>query len=166
MPEAVTERYLTIQDRETLAVVTVIEILSPTNKRAGSDGRDQYLMRRDEVLVSATNLVELDLLRGGMRLPADQQLPPADFYAFVCRGRRRPRAEAYPWTLRQPLPTIPIPLAYGDPDVQLDLQDAFTTAYDRAGYDYGLDYMGIIEPPPSESDSEWIHEILRSRTTI
>lgn len=52
--------------------------------------------------------------------------------AFVCRKEGLPQVEVYAWTLRRPLPAIPIPLADGDPDVPLDLQAAFTTAYDRA----------------------------------
>src|SRR5438874_11038244 len=39
VPEEVLEHYLTIQHLQTEDVVTVIEVLSPGNKRKGSDGR-------------------------------------------------------------------------------------------------------------------------------
>jgi len=92
-----------LRDRETLRIVTLIELLSPTNKRAGGDGREQYLDKREEIIQSRTNLVELDLLRGGQRLPMQGDLPRADYYALVRRGWRRRRAAVYAWTLQQRL---------------------------------------------------------------
>lgn len=166
MPEDVTERYLTIVSRETLEVITIIELLSPANKRAASDGRTEYLTKREQILTSMTNLVEIDLLRRGQRLPTNQPLPPADFYTLVSRGNRRPRATAYYWTIRQALPTIHIPLKHSDPDVPLDLQAAFNAAYDSGGYDYSLDYSAPIEPPLSEEDAAWAQDILRSHGTV
>src|SRR5690349_17589276 len=38
MPDRRRELFLTLRDRQSREVVTVIEVLSPTNKRAGSDG--------------------------------------------------------------------------------------------------------------------------------
>jgi hypothetical protein len=163
MPEEVKQRYLVIRDSASQRIVTVIEVLSPANKRAGGADRALYLAKRDEVLMGGANLVELDLLRGGRRLPSQEPLPPADFYAIVCRASERPRASAFPWTLRQPLPTIPIPLADGDPDVPLALQAALTTLYDRAGYDYSLNYSGDVDPPLPDADLTWCQDILRSQ---
>lgn len=161
VPERIQEAFLTIRERETMEVVTVIEVLSPGNKRPGSDGRREYLNKRETVLRSATHLIELDLLRGGERLPTIEALPRADFYAFVCRAQQRPRAEVYPWTLRHPLPSIPIPLAQGDPEIGLDLQAVFTTVYERAGYDYALDYGAPVEPPLSEDEQAWCADMLQ-----
>ena len=160
VPEQVREAFLTIRERETTEVVTVIEVLSPGNKRAGSDGRREYLRKREEVLLSATHLVELDLLRGGERLPTLEALPPGDYYAFVCRGQRRFQAEVYAWLLRRPLPPVPVPLAGADPDVVLDLQEMFTTVYDRAGYDYSLNYHHTLMPPLSDADQVWAQRLL------
>lgn len=160
MPERKREAFLIIRERETMEVVTVIEVLSPDNKRPGADGRREYLRKRETVLESDAHLIELDLLRGGERLPTVEPLPPADYYAFVSRAHRRPKVEVYPWTLRQPLPTIPVPLAEGDPDVALELQSVFTTVYDRAGYDYSLDYRRPIEPPLNDADAAWAQQVL------
>jgi hypothetical protein len=113
------------------------------------------MRKRETVLLSTAHLVELDLLRRGVRLPTQEALPPGDYYAFVCRQRRRPQAEVYAWSLRQPLPSIPVPLAGNDPDAVIDLQAVFTTVYERAGYDYSLDYQRAVEPPLSEVDAAW-----------
>jgi len=160
VPQEEREPFITIRSRETMEVVTVIEVLSPTNKNPHGDGNMEYLRKRGRVLGSDTHLVELDLLRGGERLPTVEPLPPADYYALVSRANRRPKVEVYAWTLRQPLPTIPVPLAGNDPDVTLDLQAIFTAVYDRAGYDYSLDYHRPIEPPLSEADAAWVQHVL------
>lgn len=164
-PERVREAFLTIRARETLEVVTVIEVLSPGHKRPGSDGRREYLRKREDVLLSNTHLVELDLLRGGERLPTLEPLPPGDYYAFVCRRQRRFQAEVYAWSLRQLLPPIPVPLAGTDPDGVLDMQALCTTVYDRAGYDYSLNYRRALEPPLSDVDEAWAQHVLAAVTS-
>lgn len=49
-------------------VVTVIEVLSPKNKRLG-EGRNQYNAERRKVLESLSHLVKIDLLRAGETRP-------------------------------------------------------------------------------------------------
>lgn len=163
MPEETHEAYLTIRRKDARTIVTVIEVLSPANKRPGADGFDQYLKKRERVLASSANLVELDLLRGGRRLPVVGRLPPGDFLAIVARWQRRPRAEVYGWPLEQQLPVIPIPLAHPDADVLLDLQEVFTLVYDRAGYDYSLDYGEPLDPPLDQQRAAWVAQILQAR---
>lgn len=160
MPAEIHETYLVIRDRTTREVVTVIETLSPGNKRVGATGRQEYLAKREEVLRSPSHLVELDLLRGGARLPMVRPLPPGDYFAIVSRAGRRPRADIYPWTLRDPLPTISIPLGPDDPEVPLDLQEVFTTVYDRARYGLSLQYTDSLDPPLTEEEREWVMELL------
>jgi hypothetical protein len=160
VPKRYRQAFLTIRNRLSRNVVTVIELLSPVNKKAG-EGRSEYLVTRSNIFHTMAHLVELDLLRGGQRLPTREPLEPADFYAFVCRIERLPQVEVYPWTLRDRLPTIPVPLADGDPDVSLDLQGAFTTTYDRAGYDYALDYRLPVEPSLEAAAADWARSILQ-----
>jgi len=148
------QAYLVIRMRRNESVVTVIELLSPWNKTREA-GLAEYLGKRANVLHSTANLVELDLLRGGQRLPTVEPLQRGDFYAFVCRPRLRPEVDVFGWTLRDPLPTIPIPLAEGDADVAIDLQTVFTTTYDRAGYDYSLNYRDAVQPALSTEDTAW-----------
>ncbi|MFM9961863.1 MAG: DUF4058 family protein [Planctomycetaceae bacterium] len=159
--DSVPEHYLVIRSRANDDVVTVIEVLSPTNKL---DGRSEYLNKRDAVLHSEANLVEIDLLRGGKRLPTVERLPHGNYFAFVTRVERRPKVEVYSWPLERRLPKLPIPLAEGDPDVWLDLQDLFNTTYDRAGYDYALNYTKPIEPPLNEAQAQWAAEMLAKST--
>lgn len=161
MPEERREVYLLIRLQETMEVVTVLETLSPGNKRAGSDGRREYLEKRETVLQSQAHLVELDLLRGGLRLPTVTPLPRGDFFTIVSRRQRRPKAAVYAWTIRDSLPTIPVPLKKGDPDVPLDLQAVFSTVYDRARYDLSLNYQAELQPPLSEEDGDWIRRLVR-----
>ncbi|MBX6316783.1 MAG: DUF4058 family protein, partial [Isosphaeraceae bacterium] len=140
-------------------LVTVIEVLSPTNK-TGS-GREEYLEKRRELIDRPVNLVELDLLLGGRRLPMAEPLPPGDYYALVSRAERRPQAEVYAWTIRQPLPTIPIPLRPPDPDVPLDLAAIFATAYERGRYARSLDYGAPLTVPLAETDRLWAEGLAR-----
>lgn len=163
--DPVEEIYLTIRSRENDVVVTVIELLSPTNKLS-RDGRTEYLNKRNTVLHSEANLVEIDLLRGGKRLPTVEPLPKGDYYAFVTRAERRPTVEVYSWPLERRLPKIPIPLAEGDPDVSLDLQAVFDTTYDRSGYDYALNYQKSVEPALSESELAWVSAMLAKRPAL
>jgi hypothetical protein len=153
------QRYLEIEERSTRQVITVIEVLSPKNK---TDGYPSNLAKRAEIFANPIHLVELDLLRGGRRLPTVEPLAPADYYAFVIRHERLPESDVYGWPLRHALPIIPVPLKEGDPDVLLDLQAVFDTIYDRAGYRYSLDYHAPIVPPLNEADNTWVKPALEA----
>ncbi len=157
------ETYLVVRDRESMEVVTTIELLSPTNKRKGSTGRREYVKKRALVLRSKAHLVEIDLLRGGDRLPIDLPLRHGGYYVLICRHPACPQAQIHSWGLSSPLPTIPIPLAGDDPAVPLDLQNVFATLYDRAGYDFSLDYARPVEPPLAKEDQEWVRQVLKDR---
>ncbi len=162
-PFEVRERYLVIRQLNSAEVVTVIELLSPSNKRTGSEGREVYLSKRQEIIESPTSLVELDLLRGGERLPTVEPLPEGDFYAFVRRSSRRMKVDVYAWPLNHCLPAIPIPLAVGDREVSLDLQAIFDGVYDRSGYDYSLRYDHAVVPKLNKSDAHWVNGLLKNR---
>jgi hypothetical protein len=59
--------------------------------------------------------------------------------------------------LRDRLPTVGVPLRDPDPDVPLDLQQAFDTAYDRARYAHSVDYTRPIPPPLLKpADAAWV----------
>ncbi len=161
--EELRETFLTVRDAATREVVTVIEMLSATNKRPGSDGRAQYLRKRKSVLQSRAHLVELDLLRGGQRLPMRTPLPEGDFFAIVSRSPRRPAAEVFAWTVRQSLPSIPVPLSGSDPDVTLDLQAVMDATYDGLGYDYALNYSQPVVPLLRDADLVWVRQVLSKR---
>lgn len=163
MPEPREEIYLTLVDREDLEVVTIIEMLSPSNKRDGGDGRLEYLKKRDEVLASDVHLVELDLLRGGQRPPTREPLPQGDYFAFISRSHRRPRVDVFHWSLRDALPPIPIPLRGYAEETRVSLQEVFQQTYFHSGYDYSLDYQRELSPPVSAAELRWIESIVASR---
>lgn len=160
MPERIRETFLTIRKSPSLEVVAVLEVLSPGNKRPGGDGRREYLDKRQAVLQSPVHLVELDLLRGGERLPMAEPLPAGDYYAIVSRAERRPLAGVSAWSLRQSLPQLAIPLAGDDPDVEVDLQPIFSAVYEGAGYDYSLDHRLPVQPPLGDADAAWLREVV------
>jgi hypothetical protein len=147
VPERVPHVSVEIRDTAQRQLVTAIEILSPTNKRGG--GRAEYLERRQRLLRSTAHLVEIDLLRDG------QHLPSVPYFIFVGRAERRPLTEVWPITLRQPLPTVPIPLMAGDADVPLDLQAAFAAVYDGCAYAASIDYNRPPEIRLPVEDAEW-----------
>ena len=104
--------YAEIRDTRDWQLITVIELLSPANKYSGSD-REQFLAKRGELLSSHVHYVEIDLLRGGPRLPA-RKLPDCDYYVLVSRAELRPDAGIWPIGLRERLPIVPIPLREGE----------------------------------------------------
>ena len=143
-----------IRQRETARLVAVIELLSPVNKRRGK-GRDEYLEKRRTFLTSPVHVIEIDLLRRYPRMPFDDPLPPAHYLVMVCKAGERPRSSVWPISVRQLLPTIPIPLLPPDPPVPLDLGQALRTAYERARYDLRVDYHKPPVPPLSPADAAW-----------
>jgi hypothetical protein len=166
MPIEEKEPYLMIRRAESREVVAVIELLSPTNKRTGSDGRKQYLSKRTDVLRTRAHLIEFDLLLGGQRLPMMESLKADTSYcAIVSRAGMHPRAELFEWPLKHPLPRISVPLAGGDPDAILDLQEALNTVYDRAGYDYSVHYDRPLDLPMRSEDRAWMQELIAVRAS-
>jgi hypothetical protein len=64
------------------------------------------------------------------------------------------------WSLRAPLPVVPVPLLPGDPEVSLDLQDAFRAAYEPSLYDRRLPYDEPLLPPLPPEDDAWVRQRL------
>jgi hypothetical protein len=159
VPEKIPHRTLEIRDVAERRLVTAIEMLSPTNKRG--EGREEYLEKRQQVLMSSAHLVELDFLRKGRRVPMRQPLPSVPYFVLLSRAERRPRVGIWPIGLREHLPTIPIPLLQGDADVLLDLQLALTTIYNLFGYNLALDYTQPPEVPLDPEDAAWAAEQVR-----
>ncbi len=121
-----------------MEVITVIELLSPSNELG--PGRGDYMKKRNALIDQPVNLVEIDRISSGKRMPMARPSPPGDYFVIVARTDRRPDAEVYSWTLRQPLPTVPVPLRAPDADVSLDLAGTFATAYREGAYSRILRY--------------------------
>lgn len=145
-------------------LVTCIEVLSPSNKRRGSKGRKLYIRKRNALLLGAANLVELDLLRGGQRMPMMTPWPDSPYTLLVSREPRAPSCKVWPAHFRQPLPSIPIPLSPPDKDIRLELQPLIAAVYARSRYDRRLDYSRTLQPALNKEESAWLAEQLRLRS--
>ena len=153
-----------IQKRDTLELVTAIEILSPVNKKRGHPAYDHYLKKRRDLLYSQVHLIEIDLLRGGTRPPLVNPVPRAPYYITLARVEQRPQVAVWPLQFQDRLPVIPIPLLRPDPDVPLDLQAAVASVYERGGYADLVDYRKDVPPPAlAEEESRWVEEHLRAK---
>jgi len=155
------EARLEVIDREQRSVVTVIDILSPTNKITGSRGRASYEQKRAEVMQSPSHFVEIDLLREGVSIQTRELLPKADYYVHVSKKEQRPKGIVWPILLPQRLPPIDVPLLAEDPDVKLDLQAVLNTAYERAAYDLEIDYRQAPDPSLPDEYREWADGLLK-----
>ncbi len=162
MPTEVKERYLEVREVGSDAVITVVELLSPKNKRQGA-GRTVYEDKRQLILGSASHLIEIDLLRGDAPLPIQGPAQLAHYRILVSRAEKRPQADLYAVTVREPLPRFPLPLKSLEESVMVNLSEIFRGVYDRASYDLRIDYREPPPPPPfSVEDQAWMEELLRS----
>ena len=162
MPEEVVERFLEIRNVQTGEVVTVIELLSPANK-SNPTGRQEYKDKRQKVLSSKTNLIEIDLLRGGDSPPLYWRTQPhCDYQIVISRAWQRPQVEVYCMGVRLALPAFPVPLRRGEAEPSLELNQLLHDLYERAGYDLVVDYTRSPVPPLSKADDQWAETLLRS----
>ncbi len=154
MTEETQERYLEIREVGTGTVITVVEVLSPKNKRSG-EGKIKYDTKRQNVLNSNANLVEIDLLRTGEPKPIAGGVP-SDYRVLVSRATRRPEAELYPFNLRDTIPRFPLPLQPGDEEPVVDLHTVLDQVYQEAALDLAIAYDQQPVPPVSDDDLAWI----------
>lgn len=158
------EPYLEIIDTRDRKVITIIEVLSPTNKVAGSRGRRKYKRKRDRVLQSRTHLVEIDLLRGGASFFSEEMRAGCDYTVHVSREIDRPdESQLWRITLAQILPSILISLCDDDPDATLDLNAAWHAIYDKAAFDLVLDYKQEPGTPLTPAQAAWSDRLLRTK---
>ncbi len=154
---------ITVEDPD-LRLVTCIEVLSPTNKRKGSDGWKEYLRKRQGLLLGEANLIEIDLLRGGTRMPMLDPWPNSPYTLLVARAGS-PTCRVWPAYCTRPLPVIPVPLDDPDPDLTLDLQPMIASIYERSRYSRDIDYTKPLAPPLADPDQTWLMEQLRAQAS-
>ena len=168
-PEA--ETYIEIVNAATGSqVITVIELLSPTNKLPGK-GRDSYLAKQATYLEAGVQLAEIDLTRGGDRravmtkLAQELPQPHPAFLALIHRTSRHThqlQREYYQLPMEKPLKPIRIPLRSGDADVILRLQPLVELAYKKGRYG-SLDYSQRLTPPLSYAEQAFLEQCLATR---
>jgi hypothetical protein len=155
-------RFVQILDSVDRRVVTAIEVLSPANKEAGPD-REAYLAKRKEYFAAGVSLVELDLLRGGGRLPLGN--PPRrafDYYVLVCRAWELPQAGFWPLGVRDPVPDVPIPIEPHVRPVLLPLRACMDQVYDGGRYAIQLPYHQPPTPRLRRADAAWARQVLET----
>jgi hypothetical protein len=163
--DPITERFIKIIRPDDERLITVIEFISPTNKR--SKGLEKYQDKRSELLEAGVHVVEIDLVRRGdwLTLLQPHACPPeakTTYRVTVRPAVRRWEAYLYPITIRQPFPRIPTPLREGDPQVDLDLQQLLQEVYETGRYARTLDYTRPPDPPLDPEDAAWADELLRA----
>jgi hypothetical protein len=139
-----------------LELVTVVEVFSPINK--SGQGRQAYLDKRDKLHASRVNVVEIDLLLCGAPLPMKERIEPGAYYAIVARGARLPLAELYRWTVRDPLPRLPIPLREPDADILIDFAVLVDRVYELGRYPRTLRHDAPLPETTSltPEDRAWV----------
>lgn len=162
IPSSTPHVSIEIRDVAQRRLITAIEILSPTNKRG--QGRDEYLEKRARILQSDTHLLEIDLLRGGLRIPMESALPLAPYFVFLSRSSNRPITDIWPTHLNQSLPEkIPVPLSDGDSDAVMSLQAAVSATYELLRYDLAIDYSQSLRPALDADAKKWVANLLNNR---
>ncbi|MFM7450531.1 MAG: DUF4058 family protein [Leptolyngbyaceae cyanobacterium] len=160
-PIAVKERFLEVRTVKTHEVVTVIEVLSPKNKRG--DGRISYLKKRQAIFESQTHLVEIDLLRAFQPMPVSGVKGLWHYRILVSDAAQRPYAALYGFNLPDPIPSFLLPLKPEDNPLIVDLQPLLHTVYDQGNFDLRIDYtQPVPEPPLSDSDRAWVQQSISS----
>ncbi len=148
-------------DGDDRVLVTCIEVLSPSNKRPNSEGREVYLRKRQGLLLGQANLVELDLLRGGQRMPMLDPWPASPYVLLVSNRSRTPYCRVWKGYSLRPLPAISVPLGASDPPIPLDLQPMIDAIYLRSRYSRDIDYTRPIAPPLAEDEVAWLQQGVR-----
>lgn len=159
------QKYISIVDAAERREVTVIECLSPANKTRGDDG-NAYRAKREEYLANRINLVEIDLLRGGVRPPLGEPQPPiTDYYLLVCRSETSSKFGVWPFSLRDPIPPLLVPLDPDVHDITIDLRACIDHVYDAGRYGRQLEYDRPPRPPLHHVDAAWARELLAAKLT-
>lgn len=160
----VRETFLEVRAADSERVTTVIEILSPANKRFGA-GREQYEQKRLDVLGTMAHLVEIDLLRAGQRMFIWEDQIESHYRILISRSYHRPSAELYPFDVRDPIPNFILPLQrwrqVQEPEPIVQLGAVLHALYERAHYNLRVDYGKKPTPRLSKEDAAWSDKLLR-----
>ncbi len=136
-------------------LVTSIEVLSPSNKRRGTEGWQIYQRKRQALLLGDVNFVEIDLLRGGERMPMVDPWPDSPYTLLLSRANNQ-LCRVWRAHYRRALPVIPVPLAKPDPDIPMQLQPMIEEIYRRFRYARSIDYGKPLAPPLDSKETAWL----------
>ena len=166
----VEEKYLEVRSGRGNRLVTLIEVLSPSNKRYGSKGHLKYLEKQKDCREAGAATVEIDLLRAGLHttaVPLEELQRRAPNYRYHVCSSGRAVLDHYIVAavgLADRLPRVPVPLDPGVPPLFVELQPLLDRAYDTGRYARHLDYDHPLRPPLSPAEQAWAADILAKRT--
>ncbi len=156
--EEVHDYYLEVRDARSHKVVTAIELLSPANKIKNSRGYKKLQEKKHLLRQGGAHWLEIDLLRAGER---STKLAGQSDYCMVLLRHRRAGMHVWFIDLRDPLPTVAVPLRSPFEDVPLNLQQVLNEAYRRAYYADSIDYTGHVPLPKLKpADAAWVKRLL------
>ena len=146
-------------DVEQNKLITVIEILSPVNKR--NPGLKPYRKKRKQLYQSGIHLLEIDLLRRGTRPFKHALIGISDYCVNLVKGGDE--TQVWSFNVMDLLPILPVPLLPEDDAIPLDLGQALQLVYQRSYYRNSIDYTKTPPPPIfSEEVSNWIKKQLKA----
>jgi hypothetical protein len=170
--DPIEEPYLEIRSDRGKRLVTAVEVISVTNKRAGREGRESYQQKQEEYSLAGVNLVEIDLLRRGPHVSAvplarlRRRVGAFDYHISVLLAGKPQTYHAAGIRLTDRLPAIGIPLDVGASPVTIDLQPMLDTAYDRSRYTELFSYREPPDPPLTPDQQAWAAGILKEKGLI
>jgi hypothetical protein len=165
LPDEHREKFVEIYEADPeMRLVTTVEVLSPSNKRPGTQGWELYQRKRQSLLLGNVNLVEIDLLRDGQRMPMLDPWPNSPYVLMVARARKPQGCLVWEGHFQRPLPPIPVPLAKPDPDLLLSLQPLIDTIYQRFRYARSIDYAVELTPALSPEEAAWCRQQLQAQS--
>jgi Protein of unknown function (DUF4058) len=145
------------------SVVTALEVLSPINKRG--EGREKYQRKQRRLLQDSVNLVEIDLLRAGIHtvsVPKDKLAKETHWDYLICLHEAgKSGFDCWPFTVRDAIPPLRVPLDENNEPLVLDLGAMLTEVYETGPFRREIDYS--VEPMPKLSavDVGWADTLLR-----
>lgn len=170
--DPIEEPYLEILSGRGKRLVTAVEVVSLSNKRAGREGRKSYQEKQEEYALAGVNLVEIDLLRRGPHITATplarlrRKLGSFEYHVSVVVAGDPPTYHAAGIRLADRLPRIGVPLDSGVPEVAIDLQPMLDQAYDRSRYTELFSYRDPPDPPLTPEQQAWAEGLLRAKGLI
>lgn len=160
------EEFIEVRNRADGRLVTLIEVVSPANKTT-AEGRAAYLEKRRDTAAQRAGIVEIDLIMQGKPTLSYSRdgLPEYDYAVTVTRATAPDRYEIYTSTMQKRLPKFKVPLAPDDRDALLDLQGAFSRAYDLGNFATTIDYRANPHPdvPLTDAHAHWIEQTLKTQ---
>lgn len=156
------QKFLTIREQSRGYAVTVLEILSPSNKYQG-EGRREYIDKRLRILESATHFVEIDLVRAGDPMSVEGYDGDSPYNILVSRNELRPSAELYPFGIQSDIPDIVVPLLNDEDEPTLRLGELVNDIYLQDLYGRLVNYEDDPSGPLSANDRAWLDRTLRQK---